>query len=564
MTSERILGDDVQSPRWRWFKVSLLLFFIFSVVDYGSAAGSPAGPQSAATPVDARHMFIESERCIACHSNLTTPAGQDISIGFQWRTTMMALSARDPYWRAGVRRESIENPTAVAAIEDKCSVCHMPTAHTMSRVAGEAPRIFAIMEAAAKDPDSVHMALDGVTCSVCHQIKPDNFGRHESFDGGYLIDAGSQGASRPIFGPYPVDIGRQRVMHSSTGNFLPTESLHIRESGMCATCHTLYTTTLDGTGKAIGQFPEQMPYVEWQQSDYANRESCQACHMPVVDAAVPISGTLGQPRSGVSQHTFVGGNAYMLRLINKYRNELGAVAEPQELEASALRTEEFLRTRTAQVDISPVTTDGGRTRFTVRIRTLAGHKFPTAYPSRRAWLHVTVRDASGRVVFESGALRPDGAIVGNDNDEDAQRFEAHHDVIHSPADVQIYEAIMVDADNRVTTGLLRALRYVKDNRLLPVGFDKGTASADVTVQGNAMNDADFVGGGDSVRYDVDTGTAAGPLTVHAELRFQTIAYRWAQNLRQFDAAEPRTFIGYYDSTASQSAMEIASASASGS
>jgi hypothetical protein len=50
----------------------------------------------------------------------------------------------------------------------------------------------------------------------------------------------------------------------------------------------------------------------------------------------------------------------------------------------------------------------------------------------------------------------------------------------------------------------------------------------------------------------------------ARVRFQTIAYRWAQNLRQFDAAEPRTFIGYYDSTASQSATEIASASASGS
>jgi hypothetical protein len=282
-----------------------------------------------------------------------------------------------------------------------------------------------------------------------------------------------------------------------------------------------------------------------------------------VDAAVPISNTLGQQRSGVSQHTFVGGNAYMLRLMNKYRDDLGVVAEPQELEASALRTEEFLKTRTARLDISPVTTNGGRTQFTVRIRNLSGHKFPTAYPSRRAWLHVTVRDATGSSVFESGALRPDGAIVGNDNDEDAQRFEAHHEVIRSAEQVQVYEAIMVDADDRVTTGLLRALRYAKDNRLLPTGFDKGRAGADVAVHGDALADADFVGGGDSVHFDVETGTVSGPLTVHAELRFQTIAYRWARNLRQFDAPEPRTFVGYYERTAGQSAMEIAQASVSG-
>ena len=103
------------------------------------------------------------------------------------------------------------------------------------------------------------------------------------------------------------------------------------------------------------------------------------------------------------------------------------------------------------MEISPVTTRDGRAQFKVHIRNLSGHKFPTAYPSRRAWLHVTVRDSTGKLVFESGALRPDGAIVGNDNDEDAQRFEVHHDVIRSPTDVQIYEAIMVDADKRVTT-----------------------------------------------------------------------------------------------------------------
>ena len=50
-------------------------------------------------------LFSHSENCIACHNNLMTPSGEDVSIGATWRSTMMANSARDPYWQAGVRRD---------------------------------------------------------------------------------------------------------------------------------------------------------------------------------------------------------------------------------------------------------------------------------------------------------------------------------------------------------------------------------------------------------------------------------------------------------------------------
>src|SRR5262245_66259498 len=55
-----------------------------------------------------KELFQTSDRCFACHNTLSTSAGEDISIGFAWRPTMMANSARDPYWQAGVRRESID------------------------------------------------------------------------------------------------------------------------------------------------------------------------------------------------------------------------------------------------------------------------------------------------------------------------------------------------------------------------------------------------------------------------------------------------------------------------
>ena len=75
--------------------------------------------------------------------------------------------------------------------------------------------------------------------------------------------------------------------------------------------------------------------------------------------------------------------------------------------------------------------------------------------------------------------------MGNDNDADGSRFEPHYLEITDPDQVQIYEDIMVDYAGAVTTGLLWGVEYVKDNRLLPRGFDKATASDDVAVKGEA-------------------------------------------------------------------------------
>ena len=195
----------------------------------------------------------------------------------------------------------------------------------------------------------------------------------------------------------------------------------------------------------------------------------------------------------------------------------------------------------------------------VTVRNLTGHKFPTGYPARRAWLHLTVSDAQGRTVFESGAPQPSGAIAGNDNDADALRFEPHHLEIRRPDEVQIYESMMVDVRGAVTTGLLRGVRFVKDNRLLPRGFDKATAPADVAVKGDAAQDPDFTDDGDRVRYRVDTGGASGPMHVQVELRYQPIAFRWARNLAAYDAREPRRFLSQFDAMSSQSSVIVASA-----
>src|SRR6185436_6277072 len=116
--------------------------------------------------------------------------------------------------------------------------------------------------------------------------------------------------------------------------------------------------------------------------------------------------------------------------------------------------------------------------------------------------------------------------------------------------VQIYEDIMVGRDNVPTTGLLTAVRFVKDNRLLPKGFDKNGAGQEIAPQGEALNDPDFAGGGDTIRYSIPLNGAAGPFQIEAELWFQPISYRWANNLKAYTSVEPQRFTGYYDAAAS--------------
>jgi hypothetical protein len=511
--------------------------------------------QSSAIP-----LFQTSDRCIACHNGLVTPSGQDVSIGLDWRASIMANSARDPYWQASVRRESLDHPESQAKIEDECASCHMPMARYHAKSRGELGQVFAHFAAEPTSP-ARHEALDGVSCSLCHQISPENLGTPQTFSGQFQIAAPLDDTHRAEFGPFEIDAGLQRVMRSSTGGFQPTRADHIRDSALCASCHTLHTKALGPDGREIGTLPEQTPYQEWLHSSYANERSCQSCHMPIVTEAVPVSRVLGEPREGMARHVFVGANFFVQRMLNRYRDELSVGAQPAELMAAADRTRTYLQSSAARVSISaPASSGEASLQFSVHVENLGGHRLPTAYPSRRVWLHLLVTDVNHAKVFESGALNPDGSIQGNDNDQDGSRFEPHYREIQRGDQVQIYESVLGDSNGRVTTALLSAVRYLKDNRLLPRGFNKNTATADIAVHGDALDDSSFTDRGDDVLYRVNLGASRGPFEVTAELLYQPIAYRWAHNLKRYDAAEPTRFVSYFQSMQSESAAVLAKTS----
>ena len=520
-------------------------------------AADQARAARAANPHRDLSLFSHSDNCIACHNNLAAGDGEDVSIGVAWRSTMMANSSRDPYWQASVRREAIDHPSRAAAIEDECASCHMPMPQRIARTAGATGDVFSHLPIAKNQTELQRLAGDGVSCTVCHQIAPDTLGTRASFNANFVMKPTPADGARAIYGPHEVDAGRKTIMRSVTG-FQQEAAPHIKQSELCASCHTLITRALGPDGAAIGELHEQMNYQEWQHSDYAKEQrSCQSCHMPTVAGPIRISSVLGEQRDSLARHTFVGGNAHMLRLLDRFRAELGVTAPSAELQATARATVRQLQQDTATLQVSTPQRQGDRLAFDVQVANLTGHKFPTGYPSRRTWLHVTVRDSRGGMVFESGAINDAALISGNDNDADAQKYEPHYEEITSADQVQIYEAILGDRASAPTTGLLSATQYLKDNRLLPRGFDKATARPEIGVFGAARTDADFTSAGDRVRYRVPV-SGAGPYRVEVELRYQSIGFRWAANLEPIKATEPQKFVSYYKATSAGSSVIVAS------
>ncbi len=517
-----------------------VLLAVLAIFSFGAAyaewgGGGSGGGGNTSTTGNASFVgthYSGSGTCRDCHDGLRDSQGNDISIVKAWTSSMMANATRDPYWRAKVAAELKRNPGLSHEINDACTRCHAPMANDSAHKDGAAIEIFGN---GFLNPANAYFnhAMDGVSCTLCHQIADDGkLGTLDGNSGAYSVFTYSNRTSRPAYGQY-TDVNvwpmRDRV------RFTPQYGAHTSTSGMCATCHDLKTPFVDGQGNVVSaspatNFPEQTPFMEWSNSDYraggSKEKSCQSCHMPVVAGSVRIARWDGRSRSGFALHDFRGANTTMLDILDKNRTELGVTATGFAKEIDLTR--QFLKTA-ASIEIPAATVSNGTLEAKVRVTNHTGHKLPTAYPSRRAWIHFVVKDATGRTVFESGRMNADGSIAGAAVDQDSTTYEPHYQVITAQDQVQVYEPIMGDTDGNVTHTLLRGARYLKDNRLPPGGFRKLAVPDEVRVVGDAATDPDFDNGSDTVVYRVAVGNAAG-LTVTAELNYQGQSYGHLQDL----------------------------------
>ena len=517
------------------FRISVtILFFLFSFTT-----------QAENDNFTSSH-FSGSGNCSLCHDGLTDTSGNNVSIVRDWETSMMANATKDPFWRAKVATELERNPHLSSVINDKCSKCHAPMAnYEITKVQGGDVSLFG-PNGILDTNHALHDAgMNGVSCTVCHQITDDaTLGTLAGSSGHYKIND-----TKTIYGQF-IDIFPQPMINNT--GYTPQYSAHISDSAVCATCHNLKTPYVDASGVVLtttpeSEFPEQMPYTEWQNSIFddagSNPQSCQDCHMPKTTSKVSNRPIWLGTKDGFARHQLVGANTTMLTLLKDNAAQLDVTSVNMDLSISRARS--MLQ---SAVDIAFVSAsvNNGVLEARVKVQNNSGHKTPTGYPSRRMWLNFKVTDSNNNVVFESGGINADGSIAGADNDTNPAVFEPHYNLITLADQVQIYEPMMGDSDNQVTYTLLRGAQYLKDNRLTPKGFDKTNVPADVAVHGLALDDVDFNQGSDEITYSIPVAVA-GELNVSVSLNYQTIAFGYLQDLyRDSQLEQVQTFKTMYD------------------
>ncbi len=524
--------------------------------------------------------FATSPECKQCHSNapgaqaMRDEKGEGIGFFDLWQATMMAGSARDPLWRAVVSAEVAATPSQKEYIEAKCMRCHTPMASADAELSGADDVKMALI---GDGTEAGTLALDGVSCALCHQIQPDGLGSPSSFTGHYVIEAAGE-----MYGPHASPFAMPMV--NNTG-FQPVQASHVRESRLCGSCHTLETEAFDPAGQPEGiVLPEQTPYLEWRSSAFSDEgpspgpaaRSCQGCHVPTESAAgVPIASRIARnpggsdfppvgPREPFGRHLFVGGNTLVPAIFKAWADVLNPQAPPEAFDRTIAFARQQLTEHSATLQVEEAARDGGDVVVKLRLANLTGHKFPTAHPARRAWLRVVVSDGAGTPVLVSGDFDADGRILGAGgavlpSELSSGPMVPHTDTVASSEEVYVLESVMGDAAGQVTYSLIRGAAYLKDTRLLPVGWSPSAADAPHVAPVGTSADPTFEAGGDLVTYRCAAPPAAGPYSVHATLLYTTLSARYADELAQWNTPEVAAFFAMLEkvSRAPETVAEVA-------
>ncbi len=535
------------------FHEALGLRFPAETFDHAfSAADDPGG-------------FVTSDQCIGCHdataSNDSTPnmlipnpdeAGSMVNVSpyGEWRVSPMGLAGRDPIFFAQLQSETNHLPEQAACIENTCLHCHgvmgqREFAKDTADQGEECKDIFAIEPPAGVpfgqpyrrdmvatyqhgdgiDPKYGALSRDGISCTVCHRMTDDDFGKEASFTGNWVA-----GPADTLYGPFKDDTIVPKPMENTLG-VTPKFGAQITDSAMCGTCHNILLPVFnnDGTlhnltapdGQVINHTYEQTTHLEWVNSDFAKEgtfESCQDCHMPktfhgqAADAApIDLSGMLIAniesdefaptthrlpdeditltPREDFTRHSLHGLNVFLNEMFQQFPLILGLrqidyMISPSVQPALITGRNSMLRMaahETAEVAVDAVSIDAsGQLRADIRVVNKTGHFLPSGVGFRRVFVEFGVYDDAGEALWISGKTNALGVIVdpatgepikGETGQAASTDFQPHYTVVTAQNQAQIYQEVIADSAGVINTSFLRRVTHLKDNRLRGKGYD---------------------------------------------------------------------------------------------
>ncbi|MEM9172694.1 MAG: hypothetical protein AAGA84_08325, partial [Pseudomonadota bacterium] len=512
----------------------------------------------------------------------------NLAVFGEWGTSMMGLAGRDPIFHAQLEAEQALRPEIKDWTADLCLSCHQVAGQRQFHLDGNnghftAKYTYDKSNGKTQSPAAEYGALgrDGVTCTVCHQITPEGLGEPETFTGKFNINA----EPGTMWGPFADADIKPYYMQQSMA-MQPRFGKQITDSGLCGSCHTINLPVLPRDASAppgpdAKIVHEQTTYLEWLNSDFTDSPdtTCQGCHMPnmfkgngplksrianVEDENFPYidnraDGSLITPEEKeYRRHTLVGLSLVANRMFQQFPEVLGITTldpgTPLTYGPSAkgavhrltLTQQEMeqIATETVALDASVTSRTATGWDVTVDIQNLAGHKFPSGVGFRRAFIQVIAENADGQTVWASGATDGAGVILGSNGEAlpgefslNWQDLQPNYSVIDAQDQVLIFESRHINDEGNLTTSFLGLAKEVKDNRLLPKGWQPDGPYADETqlrkLGGELFNPAQP--GSRNVRYQINANDIA---QVRVRLLYQSTPPYYLRD--RFQTSGPET------------------------
>ena len=304
--------------------------------------GQPAPAGAVPTqPGQITNSLFPPDNCELCHgyeNALVHETDPDYSPLRTWQGTMMANSARDPVFWAGVAVADADSPGDTIL----CIRCH-------------APRAFLSGHGSITSFDELATVADedqGVECEVCHRmVDPFYSAENPARDVDVLAalaDAPTVLGSGAIVvdpederrGPFDLQLDWDTNPHSILGLDWPLQSPFHTEAALCGSCHDItnpvfswdegsqsyVANALDTPGDVSEGFPLERTYSEWLLSEYNTPQgvyapqfggnepyvsTCQDCHMrKVTGSGGSFFGNMVE-RDNMPLHDLTGANTWV-------------------------------------------------------------------------------------------------------------------------------------------------------------------------------------------------------------------------------------------------------------
>jgi hypothetical protein len=555
---------------------------------------------------------------------------KNISPFGEWGASLMGLAGRDPVFQAQRESETLTYPSVKNEIDNACYTCHGVMGKRQLAIDKPGTLFTHADFLAATGPNATYGALarDGISCLACHRMTSEGLGTQASFTGQFKVTD-----PKTVFGPFQNIV--PYPMQNAVG-MTPKHGTAVSDPAMCGSCHVVETPILDPkktydqkTFEAQPKSHEQTTYLEWLNSRYQTKappqpgaapQTCQQCHMPrtvggdgnydgapvttkianiedntYVDAqgkpfanTAPAADITMAERSDYSRHTFVGANVFVLEMFRQFAPQLGlTTGDPNydtsnfrfvpRLDLSIRETAKQVQSRSASLAIRSQRRVATGLEVDVEVVNRTGHKFPSGVGFRRAFIEFTALDASGKVLWSSGRSNDKGVLIDESGKPLATEFsktqwQPHWRTISGSSSVQIYEVRTKDVNGLLTTSFLGLAKPVKDNRLMPAGWQATGPYASWTapVAVTSSSPGYFNGAGsDLVTYRIPAALAGQVKQVRAVLNYQSIPPYYLQDRFAIGGNNPATAqlralveqVNYVGTPAEGWKLPVASASA---